>query len=153
MENIFTIIPALSAIIVAYIAFKAWREGQKRNVREQIQRVATLFPVAGFEVSTLPPYSDDNQLTEIIVKNIGNCRMDGPMTLVFYSWGGPAIIQINWGEDDILAPNESKIFNIRLPDPPLDAREQEIIIQCMCLHPLTGDPVMWRRNYAISYGR
>lgn len=146
-----TIFTAGSTIILAYIGWKTWKEGRRKDLEH---RNATLSPVASFEVSNLPPYSDENQLTEIIITNIGNCVMPNPMTKIFYSWGGPADLNLNWGEDNILSANETKIFRIRLPDPPLVSGEQEITIICMCLHPFQDEVIMeWTRECPISYGR
>lgn len=139
-------ITAVATLALLYLALRARNEG------EQV-RNATFSPVAEFSLNNLPPYIEDNQMTELIITNKGNCRMDMPRTKIDYSWGGPARMLLDWGFDDSLVPNESKIFHFRLPDPPLDQGEQEIIVSCICIHSIAKIPVEWEHKIKIAIGQ
>ena len=147
-------ITAGATLILAYLAWKAWKEGRRERelerLEEQKRREATLSPVADIRVTNLPPYIEINQFTELNVTNIGNCNMLKPATRIYYSWGGPTSLILNWQDDVILAPNENKTFLFRLPDPPIDRGEQEIIVDCRCIHPISKIIVGWERRFKIS---
>lgn len=150
---IFGSLTAGATLLLAYLSWKAWKEGKRERLERQRQRAATFSPVADFTVTNLPPYDDDSQNTELIVTNRDNCNMVSPRTRVSYSWGGPARLYLDWRGDTILAPNESKTFHFRIPNPPLELGEQNILVECQCIHPIRKQVVGWERTYNVTIGR
>lgn len=120
---IFGGLTAGATLLLAYLSWKAWKEGKREKLEEQRQRAATFSPVAEFTVINLPPYDDNSQNTELTITNRGNCNMVSPTIRVSYSWGGPARLFLDWEGDTLLTPQESKAFHFRIPNPPLDLGE------------------------------
>jgi len=141
------IIPAICAAAVLYLTWLARKEGKKER---EMERLATILPVAEvIKIENMPPYADDQQLTKIIVLNKGKCVMERPATRVICPWGGDiGGIVLDWGKDNSLAPGEQKIFNIRLPDPPKG--EYEIEIEIIAVNPISKMPIGWTHKEKIK---
>jgi len=142
-----------ATLLLAYLSWKAWKEGNRERLEEQRHREATTSPVAEFTITNLPPYENDSQNTELIVTNRGNCDMVQPRTRISYTWGGIARLHLDWENDEVLVPNEQKTFRFRLPTPPLGLGVQEILVQCQCIHPIRKQIVEWSHTYELPIGR
>ena len=59
-------------------------------------------------------------------------------------------LNLDWGDDNALAPNERKVFNVRLPDLPSKKRGYEVKIRTMAFHPVSKRPVGWTHKIELS---